>query len=160
MRAPDQADLDRRFAFHPANTRERQDAHQTVRAACQATAEMIVETAPAGREQAVALTKLEEAMMWANAAIARQGGDEAPASESAPPPPTPKPGDRVRVIDESFVTFGRRGTVVDPGSDSGPFVKAVLDETANFESVTGLYVAGELELIERPPVAGASVEST
>ena len=34
-------------------------------------AELIVELTPASREQSVALTKLEEVVFWANAAIAR-----------------------------------------------------------------------------------------
>jgi hypothetical protein len=34
-------------------------------------ASLIVERVPGGREQALALTKLEEVVMWANAGIAR-----------------------------------------------------------------------------------------
>ncbi|MER7726403.1 hypothetical protein [Streptomyces sp. NPDC096323] len=42
-----------------------------MRQACRHLADQINEQVPAGREQALALTKVEEAMFWANAAIAR-----------------------------------------------------------------------------------------
>lgn len=41
----------------------------TIRRAMIAAAEAVAEFAPAGREAALALTKLEEAAMWANKAI-------------------------------------------------------------------------------------------
>lgn len=66
-------DLDNRFAFHPASTPERRDAHESVRAAARVLADAINELVPPGREQATALTKTEEAMYWANAGVARQG---------------------------------------------------------------------------------------
>lgn len=64
-------DIDNRFDFHPATTAEKRGEHGSVRAACKELAEFIVDRVPAGREQAVALTKVEEAMFWANAGIAR-----------------------------------------------------------------------------------------
>ncbi|WP_395705260.1 hypothetical protein [Rhodococcus ruber] len=51
------ADIDNRFDFHPATTAEKRGEHGSIREAC----------------KALALTKLEEAMFWANAGIARQG---------------------------------------------------------------------------------------
>jgi hypothetical protein len=42
-----------------------------IRRASKALAHLIEETCPPGRELSIALTKLEEAMFWANAGIAR-----------------------------------------------------------------------------------------
>ena len=47
-------------------------AHSNVRFACREAAKLFLATVPAGREQSLAITKLEEAMMWANAGIARE----------------------------------------------------------------------------------------
>ncbi|MEV6074363.1 hypothetical protein AB0L80_04490 [Streptomyces sp. NPDC052069] len=66
------ADIEHRFAFHPATTDEKRDAHGSIRQACRRLADQINEQVPAGREQALAVTKVEEAMFWANAALARQ----------------------------------------------------------------------------------------
>lgn len=46
-------------------------AHERLRAACFGTAMTVVDFTPECREQSVAITKLEEAMFWANAAVAR-----------------------------------------------------------------------------------------
>lgn len=59
------------FMFHPADE-DRGNRHAMVRAACKAAADRLIEEVPEGRELSLALTKLEEAMMWANAGIARQ----------------------------------------------------------------------------------------
>lgn len=64
-------EIDHRFDFHPATTAEKRGAHGTVRHACADLAHFLNENVPAGREQALAITKLEEVMFWANAAIAR-----------------------------------------------------------------------------------------
>lgn len=61
-----------RFRFHPATTPERQNVHQAVRGALGATAELMNDALPDCREKSLVFTKLEEAMFWANAAIARQ----------------------------------------------------------------------------------------
>ena len=67
--------LRHRFQFHPADAQNTKDAHQEVRDSCLAAAEKIVTvTGPPTREQSLAITKLEEAMFWANAAIARGDG--------------------------------------------------------------------------------------
>lgn len=59
------------FAFHAANTDEKKMAHTSVRNKCKDLALYIVDNVPAGREQALALTAVEEAMHWANAALAK-----------------------------------------------------------------------------------------
>ncbi|MGC5398070.1 DUF7681 family protein [Streptomyces sp. DT20] len=64
-------DIEHRFAFHAATTQEKRDDHTSVRQACRRLADQINEQVPAGREQALALTAVEQAMFWANAAIAR-----------------------------------------------------------------------------------------
>lgn len=66
-------DLNNRFAFHPASTQEKRNEHTSVRQHCLALASFINGNVPEGREKALAITHLEETMMWANAAIARQG---------------------------------------------------------------------------------------
>lgn len=67
--------LAHRFQFHPADALNAQKAHQTVRDTLLTAADKIVEvTGPPTREQSTAITKLEEAMFWANAAIARGDG--------------------------------------------------------------------------------------
>ena len=70
MIAPE--DIEHRFAFHAATTEEKRDAHASVRQACRRLADYINESAPDGREKSLAITHVEEAMLWANAAIARQ----------------------------------------------------------------------------------------
>lgn len=65
-------DIEHRFAFHAATTEEKRDAHASVRQACRRLADYINESAPDGREKSLAITHVEEAMLWANAAIARQ----------------------------------------------------------------------------------------
>lgn len=67
----DNADIEHRFAFHPAATEEKRTRHRSARNACLLAAERINMLCPEGREKSLAITKLEEAMMWANAAIAR-----------------------------------------------------------------------------------------
>ena len=62
-------ELMNRFGFHPANDKTGPQ-HQLVRDHCLGLAGFIVANTPEGREQSLALTKLQEVMMWANAAIA------------------------------------------------------------------------------------------
>ena len=71
-------DLANRFQFHPADSQNKKDAHERIREVCLNAAEEIVETTgAASREQSTAITKLEEAMFWANAALARGDGPRA-----------------------------------------------------------------------------------
>ncbi len=58
-----------RFRFHPA-TDVTGPRHETVRIAAEAFAVELAELVPAGRHRALALTAVQEAMMWANAGIA------------------------------------------------------------------------------------------
>jgi hypothetical protein len=66
-------DIAHRFAFHPANTEEKRDAHTSVRQQCRQLADFLNEALPEGREKSLAITHLEEVMFWGNAALARQG---------------------------------------------------------------------------------------
>lgn len=59
------------FQYHPPKDAVTVELHGTVRDRLQNIALWIESATPAGREQALAITKLEEAMFWANAAIAR-----------------------------------------------------------------------------------------
>jgi hypothetical protein len=66
----DDADLVNRFTYHPP--KDGQAArYETIRAQGLALARHISDSTPASREQSLALTHLEDAVMWANAAIAR-----------------------------------------------------------------------------------------
>lgn len=69
--------LAHRFAYHPADTQEKKNKHENVRATLLEAADEIVElTGAPCREQSLAITALEEAMFWANAAIAREESTE------------------------------------------------------------------------------------
>jgi len=71
--APTQADLDNRFDYHPPKDDDTRTAHESVREDCRTLAENLVAIVPPGRELSLALTHLEEVMMWSNAGIARAG---------------------------------------------------------------------------------------
>lgn len=63
-------DLNNRFSYHPP--REGQASlYVQIRDRAHELARFIVNNSPASREQSVAITKLEEVVMWANAGIAR-----------------------------------------------------------------------------------------
>lgn len=64
-------DLERRFAFHPVTDPDVGATHSRVRTLCLELAHDLVANMPPGREASLAITSLEETMMWANAAIAR-----------------------------------------------------------------------------------------
>lgn len=66
-----QDDLNNRFSYHAPSTEDVADTHEDIRQECQNLATFIVLYTPESREQSLAVTKLEEVMYWANAAIAR-----------------------------------------------------------------------------------------
>lgn len=64
-------EIEKRFTAHPVN--EKQVARmENLRSLAQEFAMTIVDDTPESREQSLALTHLEEAMFWANAAISRR----------------------------------------------------------------------------------------
>jgi len=64
-------DINRRFDHHPPKDENTIEDHKAVREEVKATAVFLDLILPEGREKALALTKLEEVLMYANAAIAR-----------------------------------------------------------------------------------------
>ncbi len=62
--------IERDFSYHPPHTFQLVRYHG-IRERALTLALYIAETTPASREQSVALTKLDEVVMFANAAIAR-----------------------------------------------------------------------------------------
>lgn len=64
------SDIEHQFTYHVPTDKKRAD-HEKARKACQQAAERLNRLCPEGREKSLAITKLEEAMFWANAAIAR-----------------------------------------------------------------------------------------
>lgn len=79
----DNAELAHRFAFHPPPHAGIARAHEDVRSACGGVALFLNETLPDGREKSTAIAKLDETMMWANAALARDpGGVSEPYAET------------------------------------------------------------------------------
>lgn len=67
----DYQELDHRFTAH-SDDQETIDRMEHIREAMRTAAVRVCEVTPQGRERALALTKLEEAMFWANAGIARE----------------------------------------------------------------------------------------
>ena len=62
--------IENAFRYHPPKG-EQQAKYEAIRANAKTMAYLIHHQCPTSREKALALTKLEEAVMWANAAIAR-----------------------------------------------------------------------------------------
>jgi hypothetical protein len=62
-------DVDNRFALHPPTDRTG-PKHNAVREQHRQLAHWILDNVPAGRQRSLALTALQESMMWANAAVA------------------------------------------------------------------------------------------
>ena len=64
-------DIENRFKYHPPLTPEIGRQHDRIRTYLGQMATELNETLPESREKSLAITHLEETMMWANAAIAR-----------------------------------------------------------------------------------------
>lgn len=62
--------IENNFKYHKADETKGK-MHDEIRSALKEVANKVDEICPNSREKSLALTKLEEAMMWANAAIAR-----------------------------------------------------------------------------------------
>ena len=66
----DSTDLERRFTHHPPKG-DQAVRYSTIRREARELANIIDDLAPDSREKSLAITHLEDAVMWANAAIAR-----------------------------------------------------------------------------------------
>lgn len=62
--------LENRFTYHPP-TGSQPERYQRMRALGKEISAGIIALTPPSREQSLALTRIDEAVMWANAAIAR-----------------------------------------------------------------------------------------
>jgi hypothetical protein len=70
--SPDQmAEIESRFTYH-APKGDQPDRYTFLREKAKVLALTILDLTPASREQALAMTHLETAIFWANAAIARR----------------------------------------------------------------------------------------
>lgn len=67
----DIADIHNRFVYHKPADDLVAAKHDGVRNMCADLAHMLNDMLPESREKSLAITHLEEVMMWANAAIAR-----------------------------------------------------------------------------------------
>lgn len=65
-------DLENRFTYHAPPDHKTINKYYQLRTLGKELAIKIADFCPDGREKSLAITKIEEAVMWANAAIARQ----------------------------------------------------------------------------------------
>ena len=69
-------ELANRFTYHPPRP-DQVNRYQDIREHARALANMLDRHCPDSREKSLAMTHLEEAVMWANASIARnEAGEE------------------------------------------------------------------------------------
>jgi hypothetical protein len=66
--------IENNFKYHTPGNPGVSNAHDAVRHECKVLANILDDLLPPSREKSLALTKLEETMMWANASIARNQG--------------------------------------------------------------------------------------
>jgi hypothetical protein len=64
------SDIESKFTYH-APKGDQVERYQKIRDAAKELAYTVLELTPPSREQSLFITKLEESIMWANAAIAR-----------------------------------------------------------------------------------------
>lgn len=62
--------LDKVFTYHSPKNNQPQ-RYEEIRNTAKSFATLILDKCPSSRERSLAITKLEEAVMWANASIAR-----------------------------------------------------------------------------------------
>ena len=67
----DSSDIENRFTYHAPTGPEQVEVYGMLRSLAKKYAEVINEHCPDSREKSTAITKLEECVFWANAAIAR-----------------------------------------------------------------------------------------
>ena len=75
-------DIEKRFTYHPPHS-DQVNRYELIRARFRSLALFICTMTPRSREQSLAITKLEEAMMWTNAGMARNETAEAKAKRRA-----------------------------------------------------------------------------
>ena len=63
-------DIDRNFTYHPPKSGQ-PERYAAIRAKAKELAELIDAECPQSRERSIAMTDLENCVMWANASIAR-----------------------------------------------------------------------------------------
>ena len=68
-------EIERRFTYHKPSA-NKADTHAMIRAMGQRFAELVNIVCPDGREKSLAITNIEQAVMWANAAVAREDKEE------------------------------------------------------------------------------------
>lgn len=69
--AEENKDLEKRFTYHKP-TPEKAEKFPLIRNKAKELAYLIEELVPNGREKSLAITKLEEVVMWSNAGISRE----------------------------------------------------------------------------------------
>lgn len=81
-------DIEKMFTYHAPKPGQ-PELYQAIRDKAKDLAYLIIHISPVSREQSLAITKLEECVFWANAAIARHGktsedSKQAPSSINDP----------------------------------------------------------------------------
>lgn len=66
----ERARIDAAFVYHPPKA-DQPERYVAIRSTAHQFAELLLQHCPNSRERSLALTHLEEVVMWANAAIAR-----------------------------------------------------------------------------------------
>ena len=66
----DRNEIKNRFTYHSPKE-DQPERYVSIRDAAKMFATLIIQIVPESREQSLAITKIEEAVMWANAGIAR-----------------------------------------------------------------------------------------
>lgn len=71
----DDLELLNRFTYHPPKTSADVELYQEVRNRTFELVQFVNDVCPDSREKSLSITHLEEAVFWANAAIARHGSE-------------------------------------------------------------------------------------
>jgi hypothetical protein len=70
-------ELNKRFSYHPPIDENQTGRYEEIRGYAKNFARILKQRCPDSREFFIAMTKIEEAVFWANAAIARNETEEA-----------------------------------------------------------------------------------